>query len=195
MRQNLLGKVQVWAIAAVATLSLGVASLRAADTYELDPAHTSITFKITHLKISTVNGRFNNPTGKFVIDSNLEKSSLNVEVAAESVDTGISKRDEHLRSPDFFDLKKFPKISFESTAFKATATGFAIDGKITLHGVTKPVTITLTKTGEGKDPWGGFRVGYETTFKVNRSDYGMDYMQGVVGDEVTLTVNIEAVKK
>lgn len=195
MRGKMLSVSNLWVLAGVLALGIGATSARAADTYEIDPVHSFISFKISHLKISMVHGRFNAPTGKLVVDTDAAKSTLNVEVPAENVDTGVAKRDEHLKSPDFFDVKKFPKISFESTSLKATATGYELTGKLTLHGVTKPITVVLTKSGEGKDPWGGFRVGFESTFNVKRSDFGMNFMPGAVGDDVALTFAFEAIKK
>lgn len=195
MRLHSLALTRNLAFAALFAGALGAATARAADTYEVDPVHSFISFKISHLKVSTVLGRFNGPTGQLVLDTDAAKSAINVEVATENVDTGVAKRDDHLRSPDFFDAKKFPKISFVSKDLKQTPSGLEVSGDLTLHGVTKPITVSLTKTGEGKDPWGGFRVGYETTFTVKRSDFGMNFMQGGVGDEVALTFMFEAVKK
>lgn len=189
------GMTRLLVVVAILAGGLGVTAARAADTYELDPVHSFITFKISHLKISTVTGRFNGPTGTVVLDSDAAKSSIHVEVLAKNVDTGVEKRDTHLRSADFFDVEKHPKISFTSTALKATATGYELIGKLSLHGVTKNVTVDLKKNGEGKDPWGGYRVGYETSFTIKRSEFGMNFMPGAVGDDVALSFAFEAVKK
>ncbi len=187
---------QVLAAGIVVMAGMSAGAARAADTYALDPVHSFVSFGIKHLGISTVYGRFNGPTGMLVLDSaDAGKSALSVEVAAANVDTGVAKRDEHLKSADFFDVQKYPTISFVAESIKNEGENLLVTGKLSLHGVTKDVVVTLKKTGEGKDPWGGFRVGYSTTFNVKRSEYGMTFMQGAIGDDVALTFAFEAVKK
>jgi len=120
------------------------------------------------------------------------------------VDTGNAKRDEHLRGPDFFNAKEFPAISFKSTSLTATESdgadagkAYTLAGDLTLMGVTKPITVQAVKLAEGKDPWGNFRIGFDTSFKIKRSDFGMTYGvdNGVVGDEVTIMLSFEGIKK
>jgi polyisoprenoid-binding protein YceI len=175
---------------------IGSAGARAADTYAVDPAHSTVLFKIKHLNLSYVHGRINNPSGTLVVDADPANSSVELELKAENIDTFNEKRDQHLRNPDFFNAKQFPTITFKSTAVKkADETHLDVSGNLTLLGVTKPVTVKFEHVGEGKDPWGGFRTGYEGTFTIKRSDYGMTQMVGPVGDDVEVTVSIEASKK
>ena len=173
-----------------------LAAANAADTFAIDPVHSTVLFKIKHMNTSYTHGRFNLPTGTIVQDADPSKSSIEVELKSESVDTFNEKRDQHLRNPDFFNAKQFPTITFKSTSVtKADDTHIDVTGNLTLLGVTKPVTVKLEHVGEGKDPMGGYRTGYEGTFTIKRSEYGMTQMVGPVGDEVELTVGIEAIKK
>ena len=170
----------------------------AADTYKLDPVHSFVIFKIKHFNTSNTYGRLNAPTGTVVVDeADPTKSTVEVEVKSDNVDTNEPKRDQHLKKADFFDAVQFPVITFKS---KSVAKGkdegsVDIDGEMTLHGVTKPVKVTFTKTGASSDPKMGTRIGYEGTFTIKRSDYGMNFMVGPVGDDVQLTVAIEAAKQ
>lgn len=168
----------------------------AADTYKVDPVHSFVPFRIKHLDVSYSYGRFNNPTGTVVWDAaDPSQSSFNVELKTENVDTDNQKRDDHLKGPDFFDAKQFPTITFQSTAVKAAGENkFDVTGDLTLHGVTKTITITLDKTGEAQTQM-GYRAGWEAGFKIKRSDYGMTGMVGPVADEVELRVSIEGVKQ
>lgn len=181
---------------AVLVLTIAGSLAHAADTFKVDPVHAFVAFRIKHLDVSYSYGRFNNPTGTVTWDSaDPTKSSINIEVKTDSVDTDNEKRDAHLKGPDFFDAKQFPTISFKSTAIKAAGENkFEVTGDLTLHGVTKSITINLDKTGE-KQTQMGYRAGWETMFKIKRSDYGMTNMVGPVGDEVDLVVSIEGVKQ
>lgn len=166
------------------------------EEYKVDPVHSSVWFRIKHLGVSYCYGRFNEPMGSFVWDEqNPEASKFTVKVAVEKIDTDNEKRDQHLRGVDFFDAAKHPEITFTSTAIKPQGDNkFEVTGDLTLHGVTKSITVVLEHVGGGKDPWGGFRRGFETKFTIKRSDFGMNYMQGPLGDEVTLKVGIEGVR-
>jgi polyisoprenoid-binding protein YceI len=178
-------------------LAMGLGSLTAADTYQLDPVHTAANFRVKHVNVSYTYGRFNDITGTLLWDAaNPAASKIEVTIQTGSVDTHNEKRDGHLASPDFFDAKQFSTMTFVSTAFSKNADEtYAITGNFTLHGVTKPMTITATKTGEGKDPWGGYRIGFESTFVIKRSDFGMSKMIESVGDEVTISFTAEGIKK
>lgn len=171
--------------------------LRAADLYEVDPVHSSILFRIKHLDVSYVYGRFNDFSATLRIDEqNPANNTVEIHVKAGSIDTANAKRDDHLRSPDFFNVKQFPIISFKSKSFKEQGPDlFEVAGDLFLHGITHPLTIKVERTGSGRDPWGGYRVGFEGTFRVNRSEFGMSHMLGPVGDEVRLTVSLEAIRK
>ncbi len=177
---------------AFAGLSLGVAGFVSADTYKLDPVHSMIVFKVNHLGVSNTYGRFNGPTGTFVTDDG--KESFEASVATDNIDTGNPKRDQHLKSPDFFNSKQFPELTFKSTGVKKTGDNYEVTGDLTIHGVTKSVTVPLTKVGEANTPMGA-REGFEGTFTLKRSDYGMTTMVGPVGDDVTLMINLEGVKE
>lgn len=169
----------------------------AADTYAVDPAHSSIVFRIKHLDIAYVFGRFNNVSGTLSFDpENDAGNSVRISVQAKDVDTGNAKRDAHLRGSDFFDSEQHAEIRFESETFKKTGENtYDISGTIHIMGTTQPVTVTAMKTGGGKDPWGGYRVGFTTTFTFQRSRFGMNNMLGSIGDDVELTVSVEAIRK
>ena len=167
----------------------------AADNYKVDSAHSTVVFKVGHVGASNYYGRFNDPMGTVVQDAaDPSKSSFNVEVQVEKVDTANEKRDAHLKSPDFFDAKQFPTITFKSTAVKGSGDKLEVTGDLTLHGVTKSITVPITKIGEKDAGKMGYRAGWEATFDIKRSDYGMTNMVGPVGDDVKLIVSIEAVK-
>lgn len=169
----------------------------AADSYKVDQDHSAFIFKIKHLGLSWTYGQFTKFSGEFSFDTkDPAKSSLSLSIQTDSVFSNAEKRDTHLESPDFFDVKTYPTMTFTGTAFKKVSdTVFEVTGNLTLHGVTKPVTVTLTKVGEGADSWGGYRSGWETSFTIKRSDFGMNFMQGGIGDEVVVTVAVEGIRK
>ena len=168
----------------------------AAEIYGIDPDHSAITFKVKHMGITFVYGRFNDLEGSYAFDDKTpENCFIEIQVKAENIDTGNSKRDNHLRSPDFFDTEEFPYIVFKSVFVKKLQEStYEVVGYLTLHGVTQFVTVQAVKTGEIQIPGGEVRTGFETTFTVKRSDYGMKYMLGGVGDRVELTVSVEGVR-
>ena len=170
---------------------------QAAETYKLDPAHTSIVFRVKHLGISYVYGRINGPTGTFVFDeSSPSKSAIEVQVETKNVDTAVEKRDTLLKEPDFFNAGDHPTISFKSKSVKRLKEAvYEVSGDLTFLGKTRPITIEVRDSGAGKDPWGGFRRGFETYFTIKRSDFGMDFMMGGVSDEVNLTVSVEGIRQ
>lgn len=180
-----------------AALLVSAAPVLAADTYSIDPVHSHANFKIMHLNVGYQYGRFNDLEGTVVVDQkNPANSKVEVTVKTDSVDTKNDKRDEHLRSADFFDAKQFPTLSFKSTKVEAAGKDtYKVTGNLTLHGVTKLISFTFKKTGEGKDPWGGMRMGGEAIFTINRNDYGITYMPGGLGDNVTIMLSFEGVKK
>jgi polyisoprenoid-binding protein YceI len=173
------------------------APVLAAETYQLDPVHSSVVFRVKHLGVAYVYGRFNNPAGQLVFDEKMpSNSSIDMSVNVADVDTAHGKRDTHLKSPDFFNAESFPRITFKSGSFKKTGIDtYAVSGDLTLLGVTRPLTVVARQTGAGKDPWGGFRRGFATSFSVNRSDFGMDFMLSGVSNEVEVQVSVEAVRK
>lgn len=168
---------------------------RAAE-YQLDTGHTSIVFKIQHLGISYTYGRIDAGEGRFVVDEpSHEATEFSVTMKADSVDTGLAKRDEHLRNPDFLNAKQFPVIAFNSTEVEDDGGVLRVTGELMLHGVTRPLTIELAKVGEGEDPWGGYRIGYEGVFSFKRSDYGMTNMLDAVGDDITVMISFEGLRQ
>ncbi len=171
--------------------------LKAADRYEIDPSHSTLIFKVKHLNTSYFYGRFNDITGSIVADAkNPANSSVITTVKTESIDTNDEKRDKHLRNPDFFNASQFPEIRFRSEKIEQLRDGtYMVSGKLLLHGIEKSLQVKMTKTGEGKDPWGNYRMGLHTSFKIKRSDFGMKYMLDGIGDEVELSLGIEAIRK
>ena len=170
----------------------------AAD-YKIDTKgmHAFIHFRIQHLGYSWLYGGFNDFSGDFSFDKNKpEMAKASVVVKMASVDTNHAERDKHLRSDDFFDENKYPEMKFTSTRFNPAGTGKgSLHGNLTLHGVTKPVTINVTHIGEGKDPWGGYRSGFTGTTEINRSDFGVSKNLGPASEKVEITLSIEGVRK
>ena len=169
----------------------------AAATYLLDPAHTYILFRVKHLDIGYSYGRFNGPEGVIEWDDAApEKSRVEMSVSAGNVDTEVDKRDQHLRSADFFNVDQHKMITFKSTSVKKTGdTTFDVTGDLTFLGKTRPVTVAVQQTGAGKDPWGKYRTGFETTFTIKRSEWGMNFMLNGVSDEVNVTVSTEGIRQ
>lgn len=170
-----------------------------ADTYKLDDTHASIVFKVNHLGFSDVYGMFGAAEGTINWDeANPSKSSFEVTVKSDSLTTMNKKRDDHLKGPDFFNVKQFPTIVLKSKSIKKSGPKkFEVAGDLTLHGVTKPVKFTLVQHNTGKDPWGNMRTGASAELSVNRTEYGMNYMSkpGEIGDKVDLMISVEGVKQ
>lgn len=167
-------------------------SLFAADEYTYDSVHSSVSFKARHLDISWIHGRFNEVEGKFSIDrQDPSKSTFQLKIKAESVDTANKARDEHLRQPDYFDTKQFPTIEFKSTSTKAITGGYEVTGDFTMHGKTKKITLVL-KGGKEIDFRGKKIVGFSTEIALKRSDFDFDKSQiGLIGDEALIYIDCE----
>lgn len=168
----------------------------AANTYDVDDVHSSTLFRVHHAGAGQFWGRFNTVTGSFTLADDASKLAFNIEVAVDSVDTGEPKLDGHLKSPDFFNSKEFPKLTFKSTSAKKGANGmFEVSGDLTMHGVTKPVTAMIEITGQANMGMGA-RGGAEAIFTVKRSEFGMNYgvEKGMIGDSVKVVVNLEGVQ-
>ena len=191
MRKSSLG------IALGAVLLLTVAApVLAADNHTIDGVHSSVSFKISHLDISFVHGRFNTFKGNFTIDkTDPTKSTFEMTIEAGSVDTSQAARDKHLKSPDFFNVKQFPTIKFKSTAVKAVKDGYEVTGDMTMHGKTKSITCVLKGGKEAEFPKGTKRVGFSTDFTIKRSDFGMDKFTDMLGDTVYISIGAEGLKK
>lgn len=178
------------------------ATAMAADTYKIDPVHSYIGFAVRHLVISNVKGNFTDFSGTIIYDSvDLAKSSVDVTIKAAGINTDNPDRDKHLKGTDFFDVEKFPNITFKSDRIEKKGERFVAIGKLIMHGVTKEVSITFDFLGTVKDPWGNFRIGIEGSTSVNRRDYGISWNKAldsgglVVGDEVKIDLSVEAVKQ
>ncbi len=170
----------------------------AAETHTIDAVHSSVLFKIRHMGASNAYGRFNGVTGKIVVDDkDPKKSSVEVTIKTESVDTGNEGRDKHLKGPDFLSAKQFPTISFKGTEVKVLADGhLEVAGQLTLHGVTKDLKVKVEKVGTGKGMKPDSKLtGFETKFTIKRSDFDMKFMLPGIGDEVELTISVECETK
>ena len=187
---------RILAITAAAVL-LVPAILLAAENYKIDTAHTYVMFKINHLNIGNSYGRLNGPTGSFAWDDvNPSNSRFEVTVPAANVDTDNDKRDKHIRSADFLDADTHRTLAFKSSGIKKTGPGtYEISGQLDLLGQSHPITVTAMETGHGKDPWGNYRRGFETTFTIKRSRWGMNFMQNGLGDDVEITVSLEGIRQ
>lgn len=174
----------------------GSSAAFAADEYVYDPIHSSITFKARHLDVSWIHGRFNEASGKFSIDrEDPTKSTFELSIVAASVDTNQKMRDEHLRQPDYFDVKQFPTIDFKSTSVKVVKGGYEVTGDFTMHGKTKSVTFVMTG-GKEATFMGKKIVGFSIEFKVKRSDFGFDPKAiGPIGDEALIYIDCEGTRK
>ena len=180
----------------VALISAFVLSANAADTFKVDAVHSFALFSVQHLGIANTYGRFNDISGTVVFDKdNPSNSSVELSVKVESLDTHNSIRDRSLKSPDFFDAKQFPTMNFKSTKVEGSGDSLKVSGDLTIHGVTKPLTVDFKKGGEGKGVFGEMRGGGETRFTIKRSDFGMNFQQRAVGDEVNITLSLEGIKK
>jgi polyisoprenoid-binding protein YceI len=190
--------ITVWASA----LLLNV-SAHALDTYKVDPAHSSIGFSVDHMVINTVHGRFRQFDGTITVDpdnGNAIKQAT-ATIQAKSIDTDIERRDNHLRSPDFFDVTNYPTITFESTSVTADGGAQTLVGKFTMHGVTKEISLPAKVKGPIKDPMGNTRLGLEASTTLDRKDYGLTWNKALeagglmVGENVTIQINAEFVKQ
>lgn len=179
------------------SLTVLLAAPALAETYELDSVHSTFQFRVKHLGVSFAYGRFNDSKGSFVFDEkDPSKNSIEVEIQTKSIDTANKMRDEHLAGPDFFDVAKYPAMSFKSTAFtKKSDTIYEVAGDLTIRGVTKPVKFDATLVGAGPGMKGEKRAGWEAALVIDRTEYGMTYGTEGVGAEVTLQISIEGVAK
>ncbi|NMH60859.1 YceI family protein [Alteromonas ponticola] len=185
-------------LALALALSLSASIANAAE-YVIDTkgAHASINFKIQHLGYSWLVGRFNDFSGEFSYEDGEPKmSKVNVTIQTDSIDSNHAERDKHLRGDDFLNVKKFPEAKFVSTTVTDEGDGqMTIIGDLTLHGVTKSISIDAHKIGEGKDPWGGYRAGFAGETKIALKDFNIDYDLGPASTEVELMLHVEGVRQ
>lgn len=171
---------------------------RPADTYKIDPTHSSVGFAVTHLVINTVKGKFNEFSGTVVLDNNQVKEAQGT-IQTTSIDTGVANRDKHLRSADFFDAEKYATITFQSKRVENKGADTVLIGDFTMHGVTKEVSLPVTVKGPIQER-GNSRIGLQAKTKLNRKDYGLTWSRTteagglVVGDEIEIEINAEATK-
>jgi polyisoprenoid-binding protein YceI len=167
--------------------------------YEIDPAHTEVEFAVKHLMFTTVKGRFADVAGTIRLDDeHAENSSVEVTINVTSVDTRQEQRDGHLRSADFFDVEKYPTMTFKSTKVEKKGNDLRVTGDLTLHGVTREVVLQGEENGRGPDPWGNEKIAFTATTKVDRTDFGLNYNQALetggvlVGTDIKITLEIQA---
>jgi polyisoprenoid-binding protein YceI len=170
--------------------------------WEIDPTHSEVHFKVKHLGIATLTGRFDEIKGTAEAEDNFENAVFSFTANIDSINTNDQKRDTHLKSIDFFDAEKFPKITFFSTKFKRTSdTNFELIGKISIKEITKPTILKIKYSGTATDPWGNTKAGLQLNGKINRKDFGLTWNTAIeaggvlVGEEIKIAANIELLKK
>jgi polyisoprenoid-binding protein YceI len=181
----------------VTVIALTAAAAAQAGTWQIDPNHSSAQFSVRHLGVSTVRGAFTKVSGSAKHDpTDPSKTSLDASIDASSVDTRVEMRDNDLRSPNFLEVQKYPTITFHSKQTKAAGAGkLQITGDLTIHGVTKEVVLDVDgPSAPIKDPWGNQRIGASAATKINRKDFGVNGAPGVVGDEITITIDAELIQ-
>ena len=174
----------------------------ARTTWKIDPAHTEVGFSVKHLMISTVRGRFADVRGTITLDeTDLANASVEAEIVTASIDTRQEQRDAHLRSPDFFEVERFPTITFRSRRVEpAKGDRVRVTGELTIRGVTREVVLEVTDEGRGKDPWGGDRLAFSATTTIDRREFGLTWNQALetggvlVSNEIKISIDVQAVK-
>ena len=172
-----------------------------AGTWAVDSVHSEVSFVVRHMMVSKVRGRFDKFEGTFVTAENIAESTVTASVDLSTINTNQEQRDAHIRSADFFEVEKYPTMTFTSTALKPAEEGFVLEGDLTIKGVTKAVAFNLEVNGFGPDAYGGTRAGFSATTQINRTDFGVSFNGpipgvpggAVVSDNVTITLEIEGV--
>ena len=189
-------------IYSVALVVFIIAGVQAADKYVADKAHTNIGFTVKHMVITTVPGKFNDYMIDFIFDANdLNKSSIKVTIKTASINTDDEKRDEHLRSADFFDAAKYPEITFVSSSIMKKGNDYVAKGTLTMRGVSKEIELPFRILGPVQDPWGNTKMGVEASLTVDRQDYGISWSKSldtgglVVSDDVNIKLDVELQKE
>jgi polyisoprenoid-binding protein YceI len=183
---------RIWNIQLGVLTALLLTTAARADDYAIDAVHSSVTFQISHLGLAWIHGRFNEFGGEFTIDSaDPSKSKFTLSIKPETIDSSNSKRDDHLKSPDFFNVKQFPELVFKSKVVKPIEGGLEVTGDLSLHGETKLVTFTLKGGRTAEFPPGVSRTGYSTQLVIKRSDFGVGKPNPALGDEVYVAISIE----
>ena len=174
---------------------------RATTSWTIDTSHSTVEFAVKHMMFTTVKGRFSDVKGSIEFDADdPARGRADITIGAASVDTRDAKRDAHLRSADFFDVDTFPTLTFRSTKVTGTSKRFALTGDLTIHGITRPITLDVTFEGVGKDPWGIERAGFSASGTLNRKDFGLTWNAALetggvlVGDEVKIALDVQLIK-
>ena len=171
-------------------------------TWAIDPVHSEVSFTVRHLMVSKVRGRFTRFAGTFVTGEDPLESSVEASVELASIDTDNADRDAHIRSADFFDVERYPTLTYRSTGIRRDGDGFIVDGELSLHGVTRSVPLTLEVNGfQASTPFGDTRAGFSATAEINRNDFGIEFnapLEGggvVLGNKVQIALEVEAVRQ
>ena len=184
-------------------MSQAMQSVASRTVWTIDPGHSNIEFAVRHLMITTVKGRFTEVQGTVVLDeADPASSSAEITVATASVDTREPQRDAHLRSADFFEVDRYPTLTFRSKRLERySKRGFTLVGELTIHGISREVALEVTSEGRSKDPWGGERAGFSAATKIKRSDFGLTWNQLLeagglaVSDDVRITIDVQLINK
>ena len=171
----------------------------ATHTWNFDNAHSTVGFTIKHMMFAKVRGQFTEWTGSLSYDpANVAGAQVNATITAGSIDTANEQRDGHLKSGDFFNVEEFPTLTYKSSSWEKTGGKIHVHGDLTMHGVTKPVTLEVTENGQGVDPWGNQRIGFTATATINRKDFGLNWNSALeaggvlVGEEVHIDIEVQA---
>ena len=186
-------------------MTINTATTRSTSTptaWKIDPSHSEVGFSVKHLMIANVRGRFGALDGEINLDeTNIERSSVNVAIEASSIDTREQRRDDHLRSADFFDVLRFPQLVFRSDGVQRTGDDrLRVSGLLTIRDVTKAVVLDVREEGRGTDPWGGQRAAFTATTSIDRRDFGLTWNQALetggvlVGNEIRITLEVETIR-
>ncbi len=183
-------------LATTAAIALTTAGLFAAE-YDIDHTHSFVQFKVSHLGVSYVIGNFDVTKGSFTFDGEGSPAdqSINIEVSTASLDTNHAERNKHLADAEYLNVAEYPTASFKSTGYEGDAEGGVMKGDLTLFGTTKPIDVMVRKIGEGKDPWGGYRAGFEGKVTITPADFGITYNLGPTANTVELNIIIEGQRK
>jgi len=181
----------------LAILAFALPPAVAATDYQIDPVHSALMFRAKRMGTVYVYGRFNELSGSITIPGDdVTRGEVAIEVRTASVDSGNERRDNHLRSPDFLNATEIPLMTFESTRVEKAGDDLEVTGRLSLHGVTKDVTLSLEQVGSSKDPRSGATlIGFDGSFSIQRSDFGMSFMQGPVSDRIDIRVAIQAISR
>ncbi|MBL7008408.1 MAG: YceI family protein [Planctomycetes bacterium] len=185
-----------WFLGSAAPAETAAAPAPAPAAFQIDPTHSWVLFKVNHLGIGTAWGTFAQFSGSFSLDAeDVAASSVKLSIEAASVNTNNKKRDDHLKGPDFFNSKEFPSIGFSSTKVEGGDGHYTVTGTLELLGKKQQVRVAVDQVGEGNDPWGNYRAGFEGSFTLDRTAFGMDFMKEGLGAEVTVTLAFEGVRQ